>query len=152
MVAVYVDSAFLLLVRSSYRAEWHLPGGGIRRGETPEAAARRELAEETGLNASVLLSIGTAYGVWDGRRDRVHFFDLQLGELPTLKLDNREIIAARFVPMRELPSVALTEPTVAYMKLRAEILQAAARAGSWVLVCSACGSHEVDFVVSGGRR
>jgi hypothetical protein len=39
-VAVYVGSA-LLLVRSSYRRGWHLPGGGVRRGETPETAAQR---------------------------------------------------------------------------------------------------------------
>jgi hypothetical protein len=48
VVAVYVGSA-LLLVRSSYRRGWHLPGGGVRRGEIPETAARRELAEEIGL-------------------------------------------------------------------------------------------------------
>jgi NUDIX domain len=50
VVAVYVGPA-LLLVRSSYRVGWHLPGGGVRRGEMPEAAARRELAEEIGLAA-----------------------------------------------------------------------------------------------------
>jgi hypothetical protein len=41
----------LLLVRSSYRSGWHWPGGGVRRGETPKEAARRELTEEIGLSA-----------------------------------------------------------------------------------------------------
>jgi hypothetical protein len=37
-VAVCVGSE-LLLVRPSYRFGWHLDGGSLRRGETPETAA-----------------------------------------------------------------------------------------------------------------
>jgi 8-oxo-dGTP diphosphatase len=51
LVPVYVDRA-LLLVRSSYQVEWNFAGGGVKRGEMPEAAARRELAEGIGLGAA----------------------------------------------------------------------------------------------------
>jgi 8-oxo-dGTP pyrophosphatase MutT (NUDIX family) len=109
LVAVYVG-AELLLVRTSYLAGWHLPGGGIRRNETPEAAARRELGEEIGLTAPTLQPAGTTCGTWDGRRTRLHFFKLRLVEMPSLQLDNREIVEARLTSPAELHGMTLTGP------------------------------------------
>jgi 8-oxo-dGTP diphosphatase len=114
VVAVYVGPA-LLLVRTSYLVGWHLPGGGVRRDETPEIAARRELAEEIGLTASALLPAGATCGTWDGRRTRLHFFELQLPALPKLQLDNREVIAARLTSPIELHDMVLTGPLAAYI-------------------------------------
>jgi 8-oxo-dGTP pyrophosphatase MutT (NUDIX family) len=114
LVAVYVGDA-LLMVRSSYRTAWNFPGGSIHRGETPEAAARRELAEEIGVVASSLMSRGSACGIWEGRNDQVHFFELRLHSLPELQLDNREIIAAELVLPGALQGMEMTGPVAAFL-------------------------------------
>ena len=54
---VVLQGGDVLLVqrgKGAYRGLWSLPGGAIELGETAEAAARRELMEETGLLASDL--------------------------------------------------------------------------------------------------
>ena len=47
------DLSQVLLVRHPWRG-WVPPGGQVEPGETPRAAARRELGEETGLDAELL--------------------------------------------------------------------------------------------------
>ncbi len=116
-MAVYVGRK-ILVVRSSYRIEWNFPGGSVRRGETPEEAARRELAEEIGLTAHQLIPADVTCGIWDGRRDHVHFFELRLDRLPELQLDNREIISARLMSPEELDDIELTGPVAAYVGRR----------------------------------
>jgi 8-oxo-dGTP diphosphatase len=51
------DTGRVLLVRASARSHhegrWFLPGGGVHHGEDPADAARREVAEETGLRVEI---------------------------------------------------------------------------------------------------
>lgn len=43
------DRREVLLVRHTYKPGWYTPGGGVRGAESPLAAVKRELREETGL-------------------------------------------------------------------------------------------------------
>jgi len=115
LVAVHVMHN-LLLLRASYRTAWNFPGGGVKKGENPEAAARRELFEETGLSAGPLVPAARLTGIWLCRRETVHVFEWRPNELPPLRLDNREIVAARLVPLSEWRQTEVTEPVAAYLQ------------------------------------
>lgn len=50
LVVYRPEPSFLVLLRSpESHGYWHLVAGGIEEGESPDAAALRELGEETGL-------------------------------------------------------------------------------------------------------
>ena len=109
----------VLLVRQSYRPGWTLPGGGVRPAEPPEAAARREVLEETGLVLPALpLAATVLHGIWDGRHDEVHVFEAHLDRLPPLRLDNREVVEARLFAPGSLPGLRLSGPAADYLALR----------------------------------
>jgi 8-oxo-dGTP pyrophosphatase MutT (NUDIX family) len=97
-VAVWVDHRVLAVVHS-YRRSLSFPGGGIHRGETPFDAALRELREEVGivLEAAQVRLACEVSARWEGRLDRVHFYEATLPEVPAVTVDRREIIRAGFV-------------------------------------------------------
>jgi 8-oxo-dGTP diphosphatase len=59
------SGAEVLLIRRGgepYKGRWALPGGFVEKGERPAEAARRELAEETGLRPAGSFAQLGAYG------------------------------------------------------------------------------------------
>jgi ADP-ribose pyrophosphatase YjhB (NUDIX family) len=70
----------VLLVRHTYgdRRSWDFPGGFVRRGEEPAAAAGREMEEELGLSPEGRLApVGAIAHPNSRRRGTVHYFRLE---------------------------------------------------------------------------
>jgi ADP-ribose pyrophosphatase YjhB (NUDIX family) len=104
----------ILAVRLSHRENPSWPGGGIRRGEEPREAAGRELREQLGLDVRPddLVLAREIVVDWDFRREHVRVFELRLRATPVLRIDNRKIVAARFVEPQALLAGPVLPPFV----------------------------------------
>jgi len=69
----------IALVRLRKRDEWVLPKGKLDDGETPRAAARREVLEETGHDVTVHEFLGTLVHDSGGRSRVVHYWRMEAG-------------------------------------------------------------------------
>jgi 8-oxo-dGTP pyrophosphatase MutT (NUDIX family) len=95
----------VFLVKHSYLAGWHLPGGGVEVGETFHDALQRELAEEGRIELSgepVLHGLFLNSHV--SRRDHVAVYLITHFRQDRLPEPNREIIACGFFDAAALPA------------------------------------------------
>ena len=94
----------VFLVKHSYVAGWHLPGGGVEVGETFLEALRRELAEEGRIE---ILGEPVLHGLFlnshVSRRDHVAVYLIRHFRQDRLPEPNREIIACGFFEPAALP-------------------------------------------------
>ncbi|HEX8992838.1 MAG TPA: NUDIX domain-containing protein, partial [Anaerolineales bacterium] len=91
----------VLLLRQTYTRGWFMPGGGVDRGETLDAAARREAAEETGAELHNLRLVGAYTNLTEWKSDHNILFlstDFTLSGKPDL-----EVAELRFFPLDALP-------------------------------------------------
>jgi 8-oxo-dGTP pyrophosphatase MutT (NUDIX family) len=92
----------VLLVRHSYGGgSWECPGGGVKKGESAEAAARREFAEELDCALTGLVHLGRVCETYHGAANVVDVFSGLVDGEP--RADGREIVEARFFAVDALP-------------------------------------------------
>ena len=68
------EREYLLVEASKVRGLWVLPKGHIEPGETPEAAAVREVEEEGGVRAAIVAHAGESEYVARGKLVRTVFY------------------------------------------------------------------------------
>jgi 8-oxo-dGTP diphosphatase len=105
---------FLLLHRVEDFDVWEFPGGDIEFGEHPREAARRELAEETGIEARDLDYYGVSSVVRpDGKMEIPIFFLVQLSKTPPVRLSEHEGYGwFDLGEMKELENLALSVKSI----------------------------------------
>ncbi|ONR85884.1 NUDIX hydrolase [Burkholderia cenocepacia] len=109
-VVCYRDEQVLLVARASSR--WALPGGTIKRGETPLEAAHRELCEETGVTGQHLV-----YSMrFTGLAKIHHVFFAEVGPDQTPQANN-EIEKCKWFPIDGVDALRASIPTKRIVEL-----------------------------------
>jgi 8-oxo-dGTP pyrophosphatase MutT (NUDIX family) len=103
--AMVIDGAGrIFLVKHSYVAGWHLPGGGVETGETVFAALARELAEEGNIEMTAPPVLhGVYFNRRVSRRDHVALFIVREFRQDAAPRPNYEIIEHGFFASDALP-------------------------------------------------
>jgi 8-oxo-dGTP pyrophosphatase MutT (NUDIX family) len=118
----------VFLVRHSYVAGWHLPGGGVEVGETFLEALRRELMEEGRIELSGEPVLhGLFFNGHVSRRDHVAVYVVRQFRQDRLPKPNHEIVECGFYDAAALPA-----ETTRGTRLRiAEVLDGAVPIATW---------------------
>src|ERR1700754_1442440 len=90
----------IAVVRLRKRDEWVLPKGKLNDGETPHAAAKREVLEETGHDVSVHEFLGSMSYPVDSKIKIVQFWHMRTIGGPVREL-NRDVKAVKWLPLKE---------------------------------------------------
>lgn len=101
--ACFDEAGRIFLVRHTYVGGWHLPGGGVERGETAHAALKKELEEEGNLEMLEAPQLVQAYfNTVTTRRDHVLLYRVRVRQSAP-RLPDREIAEAGFFALDGLP-------------------------------------------------
>lgn len=103
------DAGRVLLVKPTYKDGWEIPGGYVEKGESPRAAAIREVSEELGVDVDVTELLVLDWAPHPAEGDKLLFIfrggALDERDVASLTLPATEIAEARLFPVEQLASL-----------------------------------------------
>lgn len=97
-----IDDDKVLLIKNLYDNLLYLPGGGVKKNETPEQALCRELKEETGLDVKKFHLVGKYTNQKEYKKDNILLFYIDEYKFTDNK-KGAEIDSVNFYPLNKLP-------------------------------------------------
>ncbi|MFN4207343.1 MAG: NUDIX domain-containing protein [Agrobacterium albertimagni] len=122
--ACFDEAGRIFLVRHTYVPGWHMPGGGVERGETALEALVKEMREEGNLEAVDEPALFHVYfNARISRRDHVLLYRVNVRQTAARPAD-REIAEAGFFALDALPEGVTQATQLRIAELRGEIAPA----------------------------
>lgn len=99
----------ILLLQTSYKTHWEIPGGIVEANESPREACHREMIEEIGLAKKVKRLLVVDYLNENEQRLEIILFiflggTLSVEEIANIKVDEEEILTFGFFTLSEAQS------------------------------------------------
>ncbi len=94
----------MLVLKTTYKDHWEIPGGVVEENESPRQTAERETLEEVGLAVTISRCLVIHYRASQGEQDENIMFAFDGGiisDIAELKLDGKEIAEAKFVSFQD---------------------------------------------------
>ena len=95
------EPPLVAVVRLRKGNEWCLPKGKLDHGETPRAAAEREVMEETGHAVAVHEFLGTLVYETRGGPKVVHYWRMEAGHAPVRELMRDDVKAVDWLTLEQ---------------------------------------------------
>lgn len=94
----------ILFVKHTYGKKYTFPGGGIKRGESPEVAVKREVLEELGVSLGEVTPIKTFTDTGEFKKDTISVFTSEVFS-KEVDTNNLEIEEAKWSSLENPPRV-----------------------------------------------
>jgi len=123
-IAVWAEGK-ILIIKNSYKSYFTLPCGGIKKDESAELAAVRELFEEVNIqtNANNLKFISSFLSLFESMHDHISLYELHLDKTPEFNIDNREVIWGKFMPPEKVLEMDLFPVVHSYILNKLEYIK-----------------------------